>query len=83
MMMFGGSPTSVAVPPMLAASASAMRKGTGVTPSRSQRSRVTGATSSTVVTLSSRADASAVMQTSRTSVANGLPRVRLAAQIAA
>ena len=29
MMMFGGSPISVAVPPMLEASASAMRNGTG------------------------------------------------------
>ena len=35
-MMLGGSPTSVAVPPMLEASASAMRNGMGLSPSRSQ-----------------------------------------------
>jgi hypothetical protein len=55
MMMFGGSPTRVAVPPMLLASTSAMRNGTGLTPSRSHTSKVTGAMSSTVVTLSSAA----------------------------
>ena len=82
MMMLGGSPIRVAVPPMLEASASAMRNGTGGRPSRSQTSRVTGAISSTVVTLSSSAEATAVIRTSSTIVANGRPRVRLAAQIA-
>ena len=82
MMMFGGSPISVAVPPMLEAIASAIRNGTGVTPSRSQTSRVTGATSSTVVTLSSSADATAVITISITITANGRPRARLADQIA-
>ena len=56
MMMFGGSPISVAVPPMLLAITSAIRNGTGEVPSRSQMSSVTGATSSTVVTLSRNAD---------------------------
>ena len=42
---------------MLDASTSAMRNGTGLSSSRSQTSKVTGATSSTVVTLSSSADA--------------------------
>ena len=60
MMMLGGSPTSVAAPPMLDASTSAMRNGTGRSPRRSQTRNVTGAISSTVVTLSSSADASAV-----------------------
>jgi len=82
MMMFGGSPIRVAVPPMFEASASAIRNGTGGRASRSQTSRVTGAMSSTVVTLSSSADATAVIATSMTIVANGRPRVRLAAQIA-
>ncbi len=71
MMMFGGSPMRVAVPPMLDAIASAIRKGTGGTPSRSQTSKVTGAISSTVVTLSSAAEATAVIRTSRTMTANG------------
>ena len=82
MMMFGGSPIRVAVPPMFDASASAMRNGTGCRPSRSQTSRVTGAMSSTVVTLSSSAEATAVMTTSMTIVGKGRPRVRFAAQMA-
>ena len=45
MMMFGGSPTRVAAPPMLEANTSAIRNGVGLTPRRSQTSRVTGATS--------------------------------------
>ena len=82
MMMFGGSPIKVAVPPMLDAIASAIRNGTGRHPSRSHTSSVTGATSSTVVTLSSSADATAVITTSITMIANGLPRARLADQMA-
>jgi hypothetical protein len=82
MMIFGGSPMRVAVPPMLEAMTSASRNGTGGTPSRSQTRNVTGAIRSTVVTLSSSADATAVMRTSITMTAKGLPRARLAAQIA-
>ena len=82
MMMLGGSPTSVAAPPMFDASASASRNGTGWSPSRSQTSSVTGATSSTVVTLSSSADAAAVTRTSRTSTRYGRPRASLAERIA-
>ena len=82
MMMFGGSPTRVAVPPMLDARTSAIRNGTGGTPSRSQTSNVTGATSSTVVTLSSAAEATAVTTTRMTMTGNGRPRAFLAAQIA-
>ena len=82
MMMLGGSPISVAVPPMFDASTSAMRNGTGLTPSRSQTRSVTGAMSSTVVTLSSSADATAVIIVSSTMTANGLPLARLAAQMA-
>ncbi len=61
--MFGGAPMSVAVPPMLDASTSAIRNGIGSRPSRSHTRNVTGAISSTVVTLSSAADAVAVMMT--------------------
>ena len=61
MMMFGGSPISVEVPPMLLAITSAIRNGTGEVPSRSQMSSVTGATSSTVVTLSRNAESTAVI----------------------
>ena len=82
MMMLGGSPINVAVPPMLEAIASAIRNGIGGTPSRSHTSRVTGATSSTVVTLSSSAEATAVITISITITANGRPRARLADQIA-
>jgi hypothetical protein len=65
--MLGGSPISVAAPPMFDARASAMRKPSGRTPMRSHTSSVTGATSSTVVTLSSAAEATAVIVHSRTS----------------
>ena len=82
MMMFGGSPTRVAVPPMLEAMASAIRNGTTGTPSRSQTRNVTGAISSTVVTLSSAAEATAVTTTRMTMTRNGRPLARLAAQIA-
>jgi hypothetical protein len=82
MMMFGGSPMSVAAPPMLEEKTSATRNGTGLMASRSQTSSVTGATSSTVVTLSRNAEATAVMSTSRTMIRRGEPFARLAAQIA-
>ena len=81
-MRLGGSPTRVAVPPMLDASASAMRKGTGRTPICSHTRSVTGAISSTVVTLSRAAEATAVMRHRRTITRKGRPPARLAAQIA-
>jgi hypothetical protein len=67
---------------MLLAMTSAMRYGTTGTASRSHTRSVTGATSSTVVTLSSRADADPVNSTRMTIIRYGLPRARLAAQIA-
>ena len=82
MMMLGGSPTSVAVPPMLDAKTSATSNGTGDTPIRSASSTVTGAISSTVVTLSRSADAIAVITTSRIMIAIGRPRARLADRMA-
>src|SRR5688572_21963129 len=72
-MMLGGSPTRVAAPPMLEAIASAIRNGTTGTPRRSHTRNVTGATSSTVVTLSSAAEATAVTRTRITMTRNGLP----------
>ena len=72
MMMLGGSPTSVAVPPMFDASTSAIRNGATGSASRSQTSRVTGAISRTVVTLSSRAEAAAVIMISMAMTRKGL-----------
>ena len=82
MMMFGGSPTRVAVPPMLDANASASRKGTGVIPSRSHTEQRDRGDSSTVVTLSSSAEATAVTSTSRTNRRAGRPRASFAERIA-
>ena len=82
MMMLGGSPISVAAPPMLLDITSARRKGTGSSASRSHRRRVTGAISSTVVTLSSRAEATAVMMTRSTIIRNGRACARCADQMA-
>ena len=67
---------------MFDANTSAIRNGTGGTPSRSQTSSVTGATSSTVVTLSSAADTTPVTRTKITMIGNGRPRAFFAAQIA-
>ena len=82
MMMLGGSPTNVAVPPMFDANASAIRNGAALIARRSHTNSVTGAMSNTVVTLSSRADATAVTSTSRIMTRSGEPRARLADQIA-
>ena len=80
MMMLVGSPTRVAAPPMLAAKASPMRNGTGLTASRSHTSRVTGAINRTVVTLSRNADPIAVTSISRIMIRSGDPLARLADQ---
>src|ERR1700742_1466189 len=83
MMMLGGSPTSVAAPPMLDANTSAISIGTGLISSRSQTSKVTGAIKSTETTLGSTADAAAITSIRRIMMRNGEPLARLAAQIAA
>ena len=57
MMMFGGSPISVDTPPMLDANTSAIRNGIGLMSRRSHTNNVTGAISSTMVTLGRIADA--------------------------
>jgi hypothetical protein len=55
MMMFGGSPMSVAVPPMFEESTTHMSIGTGLMLRASHTSSAAGAVSSTVVTLSNSA----------------------------
>ncbi len=80
--MFGGSPISVAVPPMLEASTSAISIGTAFTPSVSATTSVTGAISTTVVTLSRKAEATAVIRHSRISTRIGLPFAAFAERIA-
>ena len=82
MMMLGGSPTRVAAPPMLEAKTSASRKGTGLIARRSQTRSVTGAISNTVVTLSRRAEAPAVIKASRIITRSADPFARLDAQMA-
>ena len=77
MMMLGGSPIKVAVPPMFDANASAIRNGAALIASRSHTSSVTGAISNTVVTLSSKADANAVTSTSRIMMRSGGARGRV------
>lgn len=61
MMMLGGSPTGVAVPPMLACTTIAIRIGTGFRSKSSHNVIVIGAMSRTVVTLSSSIDTKHVM----------------------
>ncbi len=72
------SPIRVAVPPMLEAITSAMRYGAARSPSRSHTRNVTGARSRRVVTLSSNADAPAVITHSITIRRYGLPPALLA-----
>ena len=59
-MMFGGSPIRVAVPPMFDEMICAKRKGYGLTFSADVMCSVTGTVSSTVVTLSRNAENTAV-----------------------
>lgn len=61
MIMFGGSPTGVAHPPMLACTTIAIRIGTGFMSMSSHNVIVIGAISRTVVTLSSSIDTRHVM----------------------
>ena len=77
-MMLGGSPMRVAVPPMLEAMISARKNGTASMSSRRHTVMVMGPMSRTVVTLSSRAESSAVRQTKSTMTCQGLPFARRA-----
>src|SRR5512137_2708583 len=77
-MMFGGSPMRVAVPPMLEAIASVMRNGTTSSSRAWQMSIVTGAMRSTVVTLSRNADTTAVTVEKIAMIMKGCPFATLA-----
>ena len=59
--MLGGSPISVAVPPTLDAKICVIKNGTGLSPSISVTAIVIGPTKSTVVTLSRKAERTAVI----------------------
>ena len=72
-MMFGGSPISVAVPPMFDTRISMITSGIGSTSSASASRNVIGTISSTVVRLSRNADSSAVVTASDSTTANGRP----------
>ena len=80
--MFGGSPISVAVPPMLEATISITISGTGSTSSASASRNVIGTTSRIVVTLSRNADSTAVVIASASTTASGRPLESWPARIA-
>ncbi len=80
--ILGGSPISVAVPPMLEAKISANRNGNAGRSSSSAITSVTGATSKTVLTLLSSADSIAVVTCSSARMPAGLAFARCADQIA-
>lgn len=61
MMIFGGSPTGVAHPPMFACTTIAIRMGTGLMSMSSQSVIVMGAINRMVVTLSNSIDTKHVM----------------------
>ena len=73
MMMFGGSPIRVAVPPMLEAITSMISSGTASMSSASASRKVIGAISRIVVRLSRKAESSAVVPARLIVTAKGLP----------
>ena len=81
-MIFGGSPIRVAVPPMLEARICASRKGTGSMPRMPVIAIAIGPTSSTVVTLSRNAESTAVRMVNSSMIFQGLPFAILADLIA-
>ena len=82
MRMFGGSPISVAVPPMFDTRTSTTISGIGSMSSASASRNVIGTTSRIVVRLSRNADSSAVVTASEASTASGRPRESCPARIA-
>jgi len=80
--MLGGSPISVAVPPILDAKICVIKNGTGLSPSISVTAIVIGPTKSTVVTLSRKAERTAVIMKNKIIIIQGLPFDNLAALIA-
>ena len=81
-MMLGGSPMRVEVPPTLEASTCANRYGQGSTRSCRVMASVTGAMSSTVVTLSTRAEKTAVTMARSARMAAGRAPASLTARMA-
>ena len=81
-MMLGGSPMRVAVPPMFEAMIWVMKKGMGLIFSMFVMASVMGPISSTVVTLSKKADKIAVMRTNKTISFQGWPLAIFAARMA-
>ena len=77
-MMFGGSPMSVAVPPMFDARISVMKNGMGLMSSSLHTVRVMGPMSSTVVTLSRNAESTAVSSTNSSMIFHGSPLAKRA-----
>ena len=75
MMMFGGSPIRVAVPPMFEITAWLMTKSLGSRPSPTVSSTTMGMMIRTVVTLSRKADNTAVTTEKRIRIFRGFPRV--------
>ena len=80
--MLGGSPISVAVPPILEANTSANRNGNAETSSSSVMAKVTGTIKSTVLTLLSTPERSAVATCSVSRMPAGLALTRCADQMA-
>ncbi len=82
MRMFGGSPMSVAVPPMLEAMISMSTSGIASMSSASASRNVIGTMSSTVVRLSRNADSTAVAPERHRATASGRPLESCPARIA-
>ena len=75
-MMFGGSPMRVAVPPIFEENTSVIKNGPGLISSFSAIANVMGIARMTVVTLSRNALTKAVKNASAGRIRTGLPRVR-------
>ena len=80
--ILGGSPIRVAVPPMLEAMIWVMKKGMGLIRSMLVMARVMGPMRSTVVTLSRKADKTAVIKVNNTISGQGRPLAIFAALMA-
>ena len=75
MIIFGGSPINVAVPPIFEQKISVIKKGTGLMSNNLQAAKVIGKTKITVVTLSKNAEATAVNTAKEARTSFGLPFV--------
>ena len=75
MIIFGGSPINVAVPPILEAKTSVIKNGTGSVSNSFAITKVIGIIKTTVVTLSKNADAIAVNAASANKTVFGCPLV--------